>query len=72
MPDIRVFKLSKDSKCSFHHECQTYKTPINDTMNKQIMFRFRKNGCVPNIMTTWNTYKDKTKLKHEATRSLIT
>ncbi len=52
MLDIRVFKPSKDSKCSFHHECQIYKALTSDTMNKQIMFRFRKKGCVPNIMTT--------------------
>ncbi len=52
MQDIRVFKLSKDSKCNFHHECQTYKTITSDTMNKKIMFKFRKQGCVLNIMTT--------------------
>jgi hypothetical protein len=49
MQEIRVFKLSKDSKCKFHHECQTYK-PL--TSDKMIMFRFRKQGCVVNIMTT--------------------
>ncbi len=52
MQDIKVFKLSKDFKCNFHHECQTYKTIIINTMNKKIMFRFRKQGCVLNITTT--------------------
>lgn len=52
-----------------HHECQTYKALICDTMNKKIMFKFRKKGCVPNFMTNWNIYKDKPNLKHETTMS---
>jgi hypothetical protein len=47
----------------------TNKALIYDTMNKKIMFKFRKKGCVLNIMTNWDIYKDKPTLKHETTMS---